>query len=651
MEGVDGRLPTPSIHTSINTETFYPSCYTPLMSPALKRQLQVLPTKPGVYTFSDEKGEVLYVGKATSLKSRVGSYFSKKSSLSQAKRIMVSKIAKLDTIVTSSELEALMLETTRIKQLHPPYNIVMRDDKNFLHIKIALAEKFPSVTTVRRLTKDGSRYYGPYMSAGAVYETLKLLKKVFPYKNCSNPPEKPCFEFHLHRCLGHGTDEASKMRYREVIQQLMHFLGGQTKEIEKQLESQMTKASVAKQFERAALARDRLRAIHKIMERQHAILLSRENVDVIGYAAEGSLAATNRLIIRNGKIIDKQVVLLQHVKDESPADVLASFLEQFYTQVTDPPARLALPFSLTLSRAFGSVTGATPFIPQRGRLKKLLSVSNLNAQEFLRQQKASFERDDSRLLKGLRELTKALGLPAIPHRIEAYDIANVQGEHAVGGMVVFVDGRPEKKAYRRFTIKTVQGSNDPAMLAEILQRRFGHSPNIVTTAKGGEASPKTSTALPLYSSTAPSWPLPDLLILDGGAGQLSVARKVIPKDVNVPIVALAKGGHAHEPQQGEREKIFRPDAPTIRLQNPSDGLFLIERIRDEAHRFTIAGYRGKHRKASIQSALDGVPGIGPVMKKKLLKIFGSVAGVRKATNEELRQAVGPALCKIIREKL
>ncbi|MFA6042719.1 MAG: excinuclease ABC subunit UvrC [Patescibacteria group bacterium] len=614
------------------------------MSPALKRQLQVLPAKPGVYTFSDEKGEILYVGKATSLKSRVGSYFSKKSSLSQAKRIMVSKIAKLDTIVTSSELEALMLETTRIKQLHPPYNIVMRDDKNFLHIKIALAEQFPSVTTVRRLSKDGSRYYGPYMSAGAVYETLKLLKKVFPYKNCTNSPEKPCFEFHLHRCLGHGTNEASKARYREVIQQLMRFLGGQTKEIEKQLQSQMTKASAAKQFERAALARDRLRAIHKIMERQHAILLSRENVDVIGYAAEGGLAATNRLIIRNGKMIDKQVVLLQHVLDETPENVLASFLEQFYTQVTDPPARLALPFPLKLSKAFHNVTSAEPFIPQRGRVKKLLAVSNLNAQEFLRQQKASFERDDTRLLKGLRELTKALDLPEIPHRIEAYDIANVQGEHAVGGMVVFVDGRPEKKAYRRFTIKTVQGSNDPAMLAEVLQRRFGHAEAISSTA----VSHKQDT---FNVRPTAAWPTADLLILDGGAGQLSVARKVIPKDVTVPIVALAKGGHAREPQQGEREKIFRPDAPTIRLQNPSDGLFLIERIRDEAHRFTIAGYRGKHRKASIQSALDTIPGIGPVMKKKLLQTFGSVAGVRRATDEELRQAVGPALFKVIREKL
>jgi excinuclease ABC subunit C len=618
------------------------------MTPALKRQLQTLPTKPGVYTFFDAKGDVLYVGKATSLKSRVNSYFSKSSGLSPAKKIMARQIVKVDTIVTSSELEALLLETTRIKQLHPPYNIVMRDDKNFLHIKIALAEDYPSVTTVRRLAKDGSRYFGPYVSAGSVYETLRLLKKIFPYKNCSNPADKPCFEYHLHRCLGHGTDEASKKRYRDIIKQLMRFLGGHTKEIERQLQTQMAKASAGKQFERAASARDRLRAIQKIMERQHAILPNGEDVDVIGYGASGGLAAVNRLVIRAGKILDKQTVLLQHIQDEPPTNVLSSFLEQFYSQVTDPPARIALPFPIKLSRAFYSVIDADTFIPQRGRLRKLLGVSTINAEEFLRQQKASFERDDTRSLKGLRELTVALGLEKTPRRIEAYDVANVQGEYATGSMVVFVDGRPEKKCYRRFTIKTVKGSNDPAMLAEVLKRRFGHVYE-EQRAEGREQGADGSKLKAL--SSKPNWTLPDLIILDGGAGQLSVGRKVLGKNFSIPMVALAKGGHSHEPQQGEREKIFQSDAPVIRLPNPSDGLFLIERIRDEAHRFTIAGFRGKHRKASIQSVLDNIPGIGPVMKKKLLKTFGSVGGIRKATDEELRRVIGLVLTKSLRDNL
>ncbi|MEK7631898.1 MAG: excinuclease ABC subunit UvrC [Patescibacteria group bacterium] len=593
------------------------------MSPALRRQLQTLPAKPGVYTFFDVKGDVLYVGKATSLRSRVSSYFSKSNGLSPAKKIMVSKIVRLETIVTSSELEALMLETTRIKSLHPPYNIVMRDDKNFLFIKVGLAEQYPSVTTVRRLTKDGSRYFGPYVSAGAVYTTLKLLKKIFPYKNCSNPPTKPCFEYHLHRCLGHGTDETSKEQYQKIIHDLMHFLRGDTKDVRKELEKHMKLASQKRQFEKAAVARDRVFAINKLMQQQNAIMPAAVNLDCIGYATAGSLAAVNRLLIRNGKILDRQTFLLQHVLDENPSTVVSSFMEQFYSQVTDPPEKIALPFALTLSPAFYSAVEAETFIPQRGRLKKLMKVSELNAAEFLRQQKASFEKDDVRLLKGLRELAAALNLENPPKRIEAFDVANVQGEHATGSMVTFVNGRPEKKWYRRFTIKTVQGSNDPAMMAEMLTRRYAHA--------------KDATH---------SWPLPDLIILDGGAGQLGVVTRALGK-METPIVALAKGGHAHEPQQGDRERIFRVGKPPVKLPNPSDGLFLIERIRDEAHRFTIAGYRGKHRKASIGSALDAIPGVGSTMKKKLLKAFGSVTKIRQASEAELVKVVGPKLTEKI----
>ena len=593
------------------------------MTPSLRRQLQTLPAKPGVYTFFDEKGEVLYVGKATSLKSRVSSYFTKRNALSPAKKIMVGRIARLETIVTSSELEALMLETTRIKSLHPPFNIVMRDDKNFLYIKVALKEDYPSVTTVRRLTKDGSRYFGPYVSAGAVYFTLKLLKKIFAYKNCSNPPEKPCFEYHLHRCLGHGTDEASKAAYRKLINDLMRFLRGDTKDVRKELEKQMKLASGKRQFERAAVARDRVFAINKLMQPQNAIMPAVVNLDCIGYATLGSLAAVNRLLIRNGKILDRQTFLLQHVQDEQAADVLASFMEQFYSQVTDPPEKIALPFALTLSPAFHTAVDAETFIPQRGRLKKLMKVSELNAAEFLRQQKASFERDDVRLVRGLRELASALGLADAPKRIEAYDVANVQGEHATGSMVTFVNGRPEKKWYRRFTIKTVRGSNDPAMMAEMLTRRYAHA-----------------------SDATHSWPLPDLIILDGGAGQLGVVTRALGK-IEIPIVALAKAGHAHEPKQGDRERIFRTGKPPVKLPNPSDGLFLIERIRDEAHRFTIAGYRGKHRKASIGSALDSIPGVGPTMKKKLLKAFGSVTKIRQASEADVAKVVGPKLAEKI----
>ncbi|MDP2789613.1 MAG: excinuclease ABC subunit UvrC [bacterium] len=622
------------------------------MSPALRRQLQTLPPKPGVYTFFDVKSEVLYVGKATSLKSRVPSYFRKGNGLSPAKRIMVSRIVRLETIVTINELEALMLETTRIKSLHPPFNIVMRDDKNFLYIKVALKEPYPSVTTVRRLTKDGSRYFGPYVSASTVYSTLKLLKKIFPYKNCGNPAEKPCFEFHLHRCLGHGTDETSREAYRKIIHDLMHFLRGDTKDVRKELEKQMKAASAYRQFEKAAVARDRVFAINKLMQQQNAIMPADVNVDCIGYATVGSLAAVNRLLIRNGKILDRQTFLLQHVQDEKPNDVVASFMEQFYSQVTDPPEKIALPFALTLSPAFHTAVDAETFIPQRGRLKKLMKVSELNAAEFLRQQKASFEKDDVRLLKGLRELAVALNLTEPPKRIEAFDVANVQGEHATGSMVTFVNGRPEKKWYRRFTIKTVQGANDPAMMREVLVRRYGHAPSVIASlAAAGRSNPDDTVGLPRRPANSgtprnDSWPLPDLIILDGGAGQLGVVTRALGK-IEIPIIALAKAGHAHEPQQGDRERIFRLNKPPKKLPNPSDGLFLIERIRDEAHRFTIAGYRGKHRKASIGSALDAIPGVGPTIKKKLLKAFGSVAKIRQATEADIAKVVGPKLAEKI----
>ncbi|MFA6954078.1 MAG: excinuclease ABC subunit UvrC [Patescibacteria group bacterium] len=619
---------------------YYKRCILSIMDLNLKTQIAILPNKPGVYQYFDAHGDILYVGKASSLKSRVGSYFSKKSQLSPAKAIMVSKIAKLETIVTSNELEALLLETTLIKKFHPPYNIVMRDDKNFLYIKIALAEKFPSVSTVRKISKDNSRYFGPFVSSASVYETLRLLKKIFPYKNCANPPEKPCFEYHLGRCLGHGTDEASLKNYQEVISGLIKFLSGNTKEIEKNLTRDMHLASTNEQFERAALFRDRLKYINRLMQRQNVVLTSQENLDVIGYASSGSLGAVTRLVIRLGKLLDKQTVLLQHIKDEKPMEVLASFVEQFYALSPDLPDKLALPMELKISKALVKIINAKIFVPIRGRIKKLIKVGNLNAEEFLRQQKASFERDDLRLHKGLKQLTEALKLPAIPKRIEAYDVANLQGQHASGSMVVFSQGKPDKKFYRRFNIKTVIGANDPAMLAEMLGRRFTHTPSPSSPpSQGGEGQ------------GVRGWPMPDLIILDGGIGQLNIVKLKLGKNFPIPIVAIAKGGHHHLPQQAEREKIFLPNQRAIKLPNPSDGLFLIERIRDEAHRFSIAGFHKKQVKASIKSALDEIPGLGPKTKKLLLNKFGSVTKIRQVNETELAKVVGLKLTKVIQDNL
>ncbi|RJO58954.1 excinuclease ABC subunit UvrC [Candidatus Parcubacteria bacterium] len=619
------------------------------MNPSLKNQISVLPKKPGVYQFFSQTGEILYVGKAIKLKSRVSSYFNKNTQLSAAKKNMVAKIAKIETIVTASELEALLLETTLIKKFHPPYNIVMRDDKNFLYIKIALAETYPSVSAVRRLAKDGSRYFGPFVSSAAVYETLRLLKKIFPYKNCANPPEKPCFEFHLNRCLGHGVDEQSQKNYREIINGLTKFLSGDSRVIEKDLTEKMRKASEQKQFERAALLRDRLHAISRLMQRQNVILGQEQNLDIIGYAVSGSLAAVNRLVIRAGKLLDKQTVLLQHIKNENPNGILISFIEQFYAQATDLPKKLILPFMLKVSKVLKSILNAKILVPQRGRLKKLLAVSNLNAAEFLRQQKASFEKDDLRLRKGLKELSDALRLPNPPKRIEAFDVANLMGQHSSGSMVVFVNGRPEKKFYRRFNIKTVTVANDPAMLAEMLARRFTHANQERGTADNKPGGRGSKFLVPNPKSS--HLPLPDLIILDGGLGQLNIVKQKLGNKFSVPIVAIAKGGHQNLPQQADREKIFLPGRPPVKLPNPSDGLFLIERIRDEAHRFSIAGFRRKHQKAAVESALDEIHGLGPKHKKLLLSRFGSVKKIRQASEKELTNAVGPKLTEKLLENL
>lgn len=582
--------------------------------------LAKLPAKPGVYIYRDERGGVLYVGKAKILKNRVRSYFQKRASLEPSKRIMVGRIADIEYIIVDSETEALLLESTMIKKYRPPFNVLFRDDKYYQYIRIALHDPFPRVDTVRRISKDGSRYFGPFTSGFAVQQTLKLLKRIFPYKSCAEPPSKPCFDARLGRCLGHDTGPGSKERYADIIKKLIRFLEGNADEVSRDLHAQMQDAAARREYERAAQLRDRIIAIDKVLAEQKVVLTNLENEDVIGVARIGDLAAVNLFQIRAGKLMNRQFHILQNVEEQSDADLLNSFATQYYSQLADHPttviSRIAPSDVTTLKRALRLRFES----PSRGRKRKLVRMAEENATDYLARKQREWLSKEARAKLGLKDLQTAFYFPEPPHRIECYDISNVQGTNAVGSMVVFEDGLPKRSDYRKFNIKTVLGSNDFAMLKEVMRRRFGgHSHE-----RGG-------------------WKDPDLIIIDGGKGQLSSVLSVLRElKVLIPTVSLAK----------RHEEIFRPgQKEPLRLPNDSEGLYLVQRIRDEAHRFAIGSYRSRHEHATTKSLLDEIPGIGPVLKKKLLTRFGSVAGIRAADDTELEDMLGAATTTSLREHL
>ena len=595
------------------------------------KKVRTLPAKPGVYIFKNAKGSVLYVGKAISLKNRVGSYFQPSATLEASKKIMVSQIADLEYIIVDSETEALFLETTLIKRYHPPYNIVMRDDKYFVYIKINLAEDYPSVSLVRRLTKEKARFFGPYTSAKNVRLTLKHLKKIFPVKTCKNKPEEPCFEYRLHRCAGHATSPTSQREYQEVVREFIHFFEGQSDEVLADLRRHMATASENLDYEKAAEARDRVAAIERVTERQKMILPTTENLDLISLIREHALASVNVFSFRGGKLINRNHFILKNIQAQENPALLASFIEQYYAQSTDHPKCLYVRELPENQMRIATLLRIRIKTAQRGKLAQLLKLGEENARDALAKSRAEDEASQTQLDQALADLMKYLRLPEFPRRIETYDISNIQGVNAVGSMVVFEAGRPKKTDYRKFIIKTVPGANDPAMLAEVLRRRFGH---LDTTRPG-------------------AWPKPDLIILDGGKGQLNVARGVLAKlnrargvpaehSLNIPLAALAKRNEELYLPGKQNPVILPPDSPA---------LYLVQRMRDEAHRFAIGFYRKTHRKKTITSQLDDIPGIGPKTKKKLLRVFGSVDGIRQASERALSTEVGSKVARAIKDVL
>lgn len=578
----------------------------------LKRQLVSLPMKPGIYQFFNAKNKLLYVGKAKSLRSRVQSYFRAGADLSPAKKIMVTQVHHLVTTEVTNETEALLLERTLIKHHQPPYNIDLRDDKSWLYITINYAEKYPTVSLVRRpKQKRGQKIYGPYIAASAIRSLFPLFKKLLGLKTCFNEPTKPCFQASLGRCLGHDLNSNSNILYLKNLKYFEQILRGDVKKVVDSLTIEMIASSKQKNYERAAKLRDQLRALARLKEKQTVVSAHNESFDVIGLARNKQSASVVRLPIRHGVLQDAERFLVDKTRGLSDSEVLTGFLEQMIVTVTDIAKIIYLPYRL-LDQSMG---GSTFKIPIKGDKKKLLSLATKTAATHLDQGVASWQRKEVRAKIGLKQLKESLNLIKEPHRIEGYDISNIQGKEAVGSMVVLTNGLPDPKQYRKFKIQSPATPNDFRMLAEVLLRRFSKNKD---------------------------WPIPDLVMLDGGAGQISTVKKSLERiKFNIPLIALAK----------REELLYLINGRTLRLPQDSAGLLLLESLRDEAHRFGITYYRSRHRQQAIKSAWDELPGVGPVLKRKLKAVFGSINNLRQSKEADLSAVVGVKKSHLIKDFL
>jgi excinuclease ABC subunit C len=585
-----------------------------------KPQLAALPARPGTYLFKDGAGKVLYVGKASSLRNRVRSYFGSPHTLSPKIQGMVAESQELDFIVTDSEQEAIILENNLIKKHHPAYNVNLRDDKSYPYIKVCLNEEWPRVFPTRRFENDGGRYFGPYASARSVRKTLSLLKGLFRYCSPKGPitgrKPRPCFDYHIRRCAGACSGEIGRDEYRQAIDRVVLFLEGRHEAITRDLRKKMDTASAALEFEKAASVRDQLEAVERVSEEQKIISPRRGDEDVIGLACERDRACALVLFVRRGKLVGKEQFILDGTRDETLGQILASFVQQYYGQASYVPPQILLqtePLDVQVistwlgSRRGGKVSLA---VPQRGANRRLVNMAAENAAQALEQMKAKWMADASRTTAALDELVRLLDLPSLPERIECYDVSNISGTSAVGSMVVFENGRPKSSEYRRFKIKGVTGIDDYAMMQELLRRRFKKVP------EDGSA----------WASR------PDLVLIDGGKGHLAAALHVLGQAGrgDTRVASIAK----------ENEEVFIPGAgQPLALPRDSQALYLLQRVRDESHRFALSYHARLRRKASVASVLD-VPGIGPKRRRALMKHFGSIRAIRDASVEEVASVPG-----------
>ncbi len=615
------------------------------MTPELAATLKNLPDRPGVYLMRDGRGDVIYVGKAQSLRNRVRSYWQKGGPVAgEGHRIrsVIDRVADVEYTLTDSDSEAFLLEANLIKRYRPRFNVRLKDDKSYPYIKITLADDFPRIERTRKLPADGSRYFGPYASATSVDESMNLVRRLFPFRTCTidirdgeRALQRPCLLYHIKRCQGPCIQAVSKEAYRADIAQVELFLEGRQETLVKALRADMAAASERQEYERAAADRDKIRSIERTMESQKMAAFARTELDVVGLARQDNQAAVQLFAMRGGKLIGRDVFLLDAVREAPDDEVLASFIEQFYARATSLPPQVLVPRELpdtVAIEAFLAERRGGPVhlhVPRRGEKRKLLELAERNATETLAREQARWMADQGRTLGALEELAAALDLPGPPMRIECYDISNFQGAQSVGSMVVFEEGRPRTGEYRRFRIRTVEGPNDFASHQEVLRRRFRRARN------GDEGAEEEFR-----------WRAPDLVIIDGGKGQVAAAKEVLDELGlhDLPLAGLAK----------EREELFLPGATEpILLPPTSPALYLVQRLRDEAHRFAITYHRDLRAKASVHSAFDDLPGVGPKRRRALLRVFGSTKRVRDAPVEQIAAVpgIGPKLAATIKATL
>ena len=586
------------------------------MTDLVAEKLKLLPDSPGVYIMKDARGKIIYVGKAIVLKNRVRQYFQSSRNQAPKVRAMVSHVVDFETIMTANEVESLILEANLIKKHRPRYNIRLKDDKSYPYVKVTVQEEYPRVFITRRVLRDGARYFGPYTNVTALRDSLKLLKRLFPLRTCRTMPERPCLEYHIKRCLAPCVGKVTEEDYRAMIRAVLLFLEGRTDDVERELEHRMQLAAEAYHFETAARLRDQLAAVRKAAERQN-IVTGAGDQDAIGMARSAAGVCVQIFFIRGGKMIGREHFLLRGSEEESDADILRAFLEQYYNQATFVPREVLLPHVIDAAgqeiierwlaekKGGGKVSLLTP---QRGTKRDIVVMATGNAEKYLTDEETRRSLADEQTIGAVEELGRYLGLRKPPYRMECFDISHNQGQETVASMVVFEGGQPKKSDYRRFKIKSAEGKPDDFLsMREVTTRRY---------------------------VGLPEEELPDLIIIDGGKGQLSSALEIIRNEAghrNVPVVGLAK----------QFELVFTEgSSEPVELPRRSQSLYLIQRIRDEAHRFAITFHRKLRGKRNLVSVLDHIVGVGPKRRQSLWSHFGTLDKIKAASIDELAAVPG-----------
>ena len=592
----------------------------------IQEELKKLPGKPGVYLMHDEKDAIIYVGKAISLKNRVRQYF--QSSRNKGAKIeqMVTHIARFEYIITDSELEALVLESNLIKEHRPKYNTMLKDDKSYPFIKVTVQEPFPRVMMARRMKKDKAKYFGPYTSAGAVKDTIELIRKLYHIRSCNRSlpkdigKERPCLNYHIHQCYAPCQGYISREEYRKSIDEVVRFLNGNYDPILKELEEKMLDASENLEFEKAIEYRELLASVQKIAQKQKITDTAGDDRDIIAMASEGEDAVVQVFFIRGGRLIGRDHFYLKIAENDTKSEILSSFIKQFYAGTPYIPAELMLPEEIEDQEIIEEwLTTRREHkvrlrIPKKGTKEKLVELAQKNAQMVLKNDKERLKREEGRTIGAVKELEKILGLTGII-RMEAYDISNTNGFDSVGSMVVYEHGKPKRNDYRKFKIKSVQGPDDYASMNEVLTRRFEHG----LRERQDE------------SETGGFQAFPDLIMMDGGRGQVNIALEVLEKlNLHIPVCGMVK-------DDNHRTRGLYFNNVELPIDRNSECFRLITRIQDEAHRFAITFHRQLRSKGQVHSILDDIPGVGPARRKDLMRSFENIEAIRNATVDDLKE--------------